>query len=160
MDRQLRHAAARERVARRLKRLADRPLPFFLEQAPNSAKVFSLDSRSPSSRAWIRRISDCLRSSSAWSWASCTMRLISSSDRPLAGVTTILCSWPVARSLAVTCTIPLESMSKITSIWATPSGPAEFRPVRNGRAIYCTRRSRARPGARGSRPSSGCPRPS
>src|SRR5699024_5498085 len=32
------------------------------------------------------------------------------------------CSLPVPRSLAVTCTMPLEPMSKVTSIWGMPRG--------------------------------------
>src|SRR5665213_3606112 len=56
------------------------------------------------------------RSSSAWASASFTMRSMSSlaiDDWP---VMVIDCSLPVARSLADTCTMPLASMSKVTSI--------------------------------------------
>ena len=34
----------------------------------------------------------------------------------------IVFSLPVPLSLAVTCTMPLASMSKVTSIWGTPRG--------------------------------------
>ncbi len=34
----------------------------------------------------------------------------------------IFCSLPVPKSLAETCTMPLASISKVTSIWGTPRG--------------------------------------
>jgi hypothetical protein len=37
-------------------------------------------------------------------------------------VMVIDCSLPVPRSLAETLTMPLASMSKVTSIWGTPRG--------------------------------------
>ena len=63
-------------------------------------------------------------SSSACSSASDTMLLISSSERPLELVMVIACSLLVPRSLAETFTMPLASMSNVTSIWGTPRGAA------------------------------------
>jgi hypothetical protein len=48
-------------------------------------------------------------------------RTCSSESPPLLWIV-MLCSLAVARSLALTCTIPLASMSKVTSIWGTPRG--------------------------------------
>ena len=48
--------------------------------------------------------------------------LISSSLRPLEAVIRMDCSLPVPRSLAETWTMPLASMSKVTSIWGMPRG--------------------------------------
>ncbi len=52
----------------------------------------------------------------------CTMRLISSSLRPLEALMTIFCSLPVALSFADTLRMPLASMSKETSICGMPRG--------------------------------------
>ena len=52
----------------------------------------------------------------------CTMRLISSSVRPLEALMTIFCSLPVALSFADTFRMPLASMSKVTSICGMPRG--------------------------------------
>ena len=70
----------------------------------------------PSPGARARMNSARFRSSSACFLASSMMVVISSSDRPLEGVTRIFCSRWVARSRAWTLTIPLESMSNDTSI--------------------------------------------
>ena len=50
------------------------------------------------------------------------MRLISSSESPEPDLISIFCSLPVPRSLAVTLTMPLASMSKPTSICGMPRG--------------------------------------
>jgi hypothetical protein len=50
------------------------------------------------------------------------MRWISCSARPDDAVMVIFCSLPVPRSLAETLTMPLASMSKVTSICGTPRG--------------------------------------
>src|SRR2546428_842706 len=53
------------------------------------------------------------------------MRSISSFERAVPPVIVIACSLPVARSLAVTFTIPLASLSKESSICGTPRGAAD-----------------------------------
>lgn len=50
------------------------------------------------------------------------MRSISSLDSALPPEMVIFCSLPVPRSLAVTWTMPLASMSKVTSTCGTPRG--------------------------------------
>ena len=54
--------------------------------------------------------------------ASFTIRSISSSDNPVEFWITIDCSFWVFKSLALTFTIPLTSIEKVTSIWGTPLG--------------------------------------
>ena len=66
--------------------------------------------------------SRALRSSSACDSASFIMRSMSCSLRPLEAVMVIFCSLPVPRSLALTCTMPLASMSNVTSICGMPRG--------------------------------------
>ena len=93
--------------------------------------------------------------------AAFTIRSISVSVRPLEASIRIFCSLPVALSLADTCRMPLASMSNVdldlrhaarsrrnAGELELADGPVVLRP------------SAARPGARGSRPWSGCPRPS
>ncbi len=67
-------------------------------------------------------VSRALRSSSACDSASFIIRSMSCSLRPLEAVMVIFCSLPVPRSLALTCTMPLASMSKVTSICGMPRG--------------------------------------
>ena len=62
------------------------------------------------------------RSSSAWASASFTIWLMASLSRLDWPVIVIDCSLFVARSLADTCTMPLASMSKVTSICGMPRG--------------------------------------
>jgi hypothetical protein len=50
------------------------------------------------------------------------MRSISSFERPLEAVILMDCSLPVPRSFAPTWTMPLASMSKVTSTCGTPRG--------------------------------------
>ena len=69
--------------------------------------------RSPRRRFW---------SSSACASASLTIRSISSLGRADPPVIVIFCSLPVPWSLAETWTMPLASMSKVTSIFGTPRG--------------------------------------
>ena len=57
-----------------------------------------------------------LASASAFAAASSFIRWISASVRPLEASIRMLCSLPVALSLAVTLSIPLASISKVTSI--------------------------------------------
>src|SRR5437667_2547819 len=73
---------------------------------------------------WLRACttSSSFLSSSACDSASLTMRLISSSERPELALMVILFSLPVALSLALTCRMPLASMSKVTSICGMPRG--------------------------------------
>ena len=63
-----------------------------------------------------------LRSSSACASASRTIRSMSSLASEDWPVIVIDCSLPVALSWADTCTMPLASMSKVTSIWGIPRG--------------------------------------
>src|SRR5437870_616298 len=53
------------------------------------------------------------------------MRSTSSLARPLDAVIVIFCSFPVPRSLAETLTMPLASMSKVTSTCGTPRGAGD-----------------------------------
>ena len=54
------------------------------------------------------------------------------------------CSLPVPRSLAPTCTMPLASMSKVTSTWGTPRGAGGM-PTRSKRPsdLLCSANSRS-----------------
>ena len=67
-------------------------------------------------------------SSSACSSASRIIRSMSSFGSAEPPVIVIACCLPVAVSLAETCTMPLASMSKVTSICGMPRG-AGGRPV-------------------------------
>ena len=62
------------------------------------------------------------RSSEAKLSASWIIRLTSRSLRVEEPCTVILCSRPVVLSLAVTCRIPLASISKATCTWGIPLG--------------------------------------
>src|SRR5690606_11260524 len=74
--------------------------------------------------AWLRTSASSLRlrSSSAYCSASRIMRSMSSLGSALPPVMTIDCSLPVPWSFALTFTMPLASMSKVTSICGTPRG--------------------------------------
>mmetsp|Transcript_4003 Transcript_4003/g.12806 ORF Transcript_4003/g.12806 Transcript_4003/m.12806 type:complete len:446 (+) Transcript_4003:240-1577(+) len=87
-----------------------------------SLKVFS-DEYSRLSASFLASMRS-LRSLSCslYSSASRTMRSMSPSDSPPEDWITMLCCLPVALSLADTLTMPLASMSKVTSIWGTPRG--------------------------------------
>mmetsp|Transcript_11627 Transcript_11627/g.29822 ORF Transcript_11627/g.29822 Transcript_11627/m.29822 type:complete len:349 (+) Transcript_11627:402-1448(+) len=64
-----------------------------------------------------------IRSSSAYSSASATMRSISSLlKRPLSLVMVIFSLFPLPLSSALTLKMPFASTSKVTSIWGTPRG--------------------------------------
>ena len=63
-----------------------------------------------------------LLSSSEYCSASFLIFSISFSVRLVVAVILTLCSLPVPRSFALTCTMPLASMSKLTSIWGIPLG--------------------------------------
>ena len=101
---------------------------FFSANSPSanlsalSAMNFSVwyTSESPALRtsASSRRV----RSSSACDSASRIIRSISSLESADPPVIVIRCSLPVPRSFADTCTIPLASISKVTSICGTPRG--------------------------------------
>src|SRR5580700_5981701 len=90
--------------------------------SPFSRSSFSVWYTSVS--AWLRVSASSLRrrSSSAWASASRTMRSMSSRPSDDWPVMVIDCSLPVARSLALTWTMPLASMSKVTSICGTARG--------------------------------------
>src|SRR5262249_18215414 len=89
---------------------------------PNSANDRMFESSRPSSRAWMRNSSARFLSSSACCSASSMISVISRSVKPPDGLTTIFCSFLVAMSRAETLTMPLLSMSKVTSTWGTPFG--------------------------------------
>src|SRR5262245_27208414 len=90
--------------------------------APCSASAFSVVCTSAS--AWFLASTSALRflSSSACDSASLTMRWMSASDRPPEAWMRICCSLPVPLSFAWTLTMPLASMSNVTSICGTPRG--------------------------------------
>src|SRR5206468_7483103 len=69
-------------------------------------------------------------SSAALASASLTIFWMSVSDRPPEAWMRICCSLPVALSLAETLTMPLASMSKVTSTCGTPRG-AGGKPTRS-----------------------------
>ena len=61
-------------------------------------------------------------SSSPCFFDSSSIFLMSSSERPDAGLIEIVCSLPVPWSFAETWIMPFASMSKVTSIWGMPLG--------------------------------------
>mmetsp|Transcript_9053 Transcript_9053/g.37002 ORF Transcript_9053/g.37002 Transcript_9053/m.37002 type:complete len:292 (-) Transcript_9053:979-1854(-) len=69
-------------------------------------------------------------SASAWASASRTICSTCASERPPELWMVICCSLLVALSLAETFTMPLASMSKVTSIWGTPRGAGGM-PIRS-----------------------------
>src|SRR5712671_6551479 len=69
-------------------------------------------------------------SSAALASASLTIFWMSASDRPPEAWIRICCSLPVALSLADTLTMPLASMSKVTSICGMPRGAGGM-PIRS-----------------------------
>mmetsp|Transcript_23724 Transcript_23724/g.78820 ORF Transcript_23724/g.78820 Transcript_23724/m.78820 type:complete len:343 (-) Transcript_23724:846-1874(-) len=87
-----------------------------------SSSVFSVWYTSES--ASFRASTTALRSASADAFASAsrTMRSISESERPPEDWILICCVLPDALSLADTLTMPLASMSKVTSICGMPRG--------------------------------------
>src|SRR6478735_9538334 len=90
--------------------------------SPDSLRKVSVEKTSCSAWFLTSASSRRLWSSSAWASASLTMRSISSLDRAEPPVIVIFCSLPVPWSLAETLTMPLASMSKVTSIFGTPRG--------------------------------------
>src|SRR5215218_6270706 len=96
--------------------------------SPFSARNFSVWYCRDSARLRVSASSRRFLSSSACASASFIIRSMSSLGRAEPPVMVIDCSLPVPRSLAVTCTMPLASMSKATSICGTPRG-AGGRPV-------------------------------
>ncbi len=87
-----------------------------------SRRSFSVWKTSESALLRTSASSRRTRSSSACASASFIIRSISSLFRAVPPVMVICCSAPVPRSLADTCTMPLASMSKVTSICGTPRG--------------------------------------
>mmetsp|Transcript_2961 Transcript_2961/g.8290 ORF Transcript_2961/g.8290 Transcript_2961/m.8290 type:complete len:414 (-) Transcript_2961:748-1989(-) len=83
-------------------------------------------------------------SSAACISASFTIWLIWSSLRPPDDWMAMLCSLPVALSRALTCTMPLASMSKVTSILGTPRGAGGM-PTRSNwpRSLFMAAMSRS-----------------
>src|SRR5579883_550581 len=98
--------------------------------SPYSLRLFSVVWMSAS--AWLRASTSSRRflSSAECASASLTMRWMSASERPPEAWMRMVCSLPVALSLAETLTMPLASMSKVTSICGTPRG-AEGMPMRS-----------------------------
>src|SRR3954468_5112303 len=96
--------------------------------SPFSARNFSVWYCSDSARLRVSASSRRFLSSSACASASFIIRSMSSLGRAEPPVMVIDCSLPVPRSLAVTWTMPLASMSNATSICGTPRG-AGGRPV-------------------------------
>ena len=103
--------------------------------AASSRSFVSADTLSPHSpvsfSTWYTSVSSELRASTAsrrfsssalFASASSTMRSISASLSPLDASMRTFCSFSVARSLAVTCRMPLASMSKVTSTCGMPLG--------------------------------------
>ncbi len=76
--------------------------------------------------AWLRTSTPSLRFLSASALASASLTILSTSSLSSVPeeVMVIFCSLPVPRSLALTLTIPLASMSKETSILGIPRGAA------------------------------------
>ena len=111
---------------------------------PHSAKLLSQEKIRPSAEAMYLRASRFFTSVSALARASRIMRWISSSDRPELGRMLMLCSRPVRRSRAETFTMPLESMSKATSIWGTPLGRGgRLMRSKRPRLLLCSASSRS-----------------
>ncbi|KHO53479.1 MAG: hypothetical protein QT04_C0004G0012 [archaeon GW2011_AR11] len=90
--------------------------------SPISFSVFSYWNASCSASFRVSTRSLRFLSSSAWISASCCIFLTSSSLSFCEDVMRMLCSFLVARSFAATCTMPLASMSNMTSICGTPLG--------------------------------------
>ena len=88
--------------------------------SPNSFICFSVWKIIPSALFNVSISSFFLLSSSAFASASCRIFSISASLNPEDASIRILCSFPVALSLAFTLIIPFASISKLTSIWGTP----------------------------------------
>ena len=93
-----------------------------LTLSPSSFNVFSVWYIVES--AWFNAsiLSFFCLSASAFISASFTFLSISSSLKLVPEVIVTFCSFPVPKSLAVTWTIPLASISKVTSIWGIPLG--------------------------------------
>src|ERR1700722_10527995 len=90
--------------------------------SPYSFSAFSASCASDSPWFLASTISRRFLSSAAWASASFTIRLMSASLKPPDAWMRICCSLLVALSLAVTLTMPLASMSNVTSICGTPRG--------------------------------------
>ena len=100
-------------------------IPFFSssEIFPSmSFRVFSVSYTRVSALLRSSIASFFFLSSAAYCSASLTFWLISSSVRFVEDVIVIACCFPVPRSLALTFTIPLASISNVTSICGTPRG--------------------------------------
>ena len=78
---------------------------------------------------------DVVESAALFSSASLTMRLISSSDRPLEFWITMDCSLPEALSLADTFTIPLESISAVQEAVKKATGKEPNKSVNPDEAV-------------------------
>ena len=90
--------------------------------SPSSVSVFSLWKIRLSAWFFASTASFCFLSSAANFSASLTARSMSSLDMLVDEVIVMCCSLPVPLSVAVTFTIPLESISNVTSICGMPRG--------------------------------------
>ena len=86
-------------------------------------------------------------SCSACASASLTMRSMSSLEREVPPVMVMDCSSPVPLSFAETCTMPLASMSKVTSICGHAAGcGGDAGQLEGTQRACCRERTRAHPG--------------
>ncbi|MNY33359.1 hypothetical protein D3C86_1676350 [compost metagenome] len=83
--------------------------------SPNSFNCFSVEKIKASAPLILSASSFCLASSAALASASSFIFLISASVKPEDASIRIFCSLPVALSFALTCKIPLASISNDTS---------------------------------------------
>src|ERR1700733_8349591 len=97
---------------------------------PCSASAFSVECTRPSAWFLASTASRRFLSSAALASASLTIFWMSASDRPPEAWIRICCSLPVALSLADTLTMPLASISKVTSICGIPRGDGGM-PIRS-----------------------------
>ena len=90
--------------------------------SPKSVSIFSVEWINCSAWFLVSTISRRSLSASAFCSASLIIFSISESDNPPEAWILICCSLPVALSFADTLTIPLASISNVTSICGTPRG--------------------------------------
>ena len=90
--------------------------------SPSSFSCFSVWKITASALLILSMRSFSLASAAAFAAASSFIRLISASVNPLEASIRMLCSLPVALSLAETFNMPFASISNVTSICGTPRG--------------------------------------
>src|SRR6476646_5117227 len=128
------HRSLRQRVGLGLDRLGIVALQRFLQVADGildaAASAFSVECTSASAWFLASTASRRFLSAAALASASLTIFSMSASDRPPEAWMRICCSLPVAFSLAETLTMPLASISKVTSICGMPRGEGGM-PIRS-----------------------------